>query len=911
MADDSQPSNNTQPNLPGIGETSNGPWALEDTLKKVLGVLQKDLANNARQNRNFDILNRNIDRLSQNISDSSSSDQNLQRKNINTAAETKKQLEDIKKASNRAAKAQEEAIRADKPSKNAARDNLLGGGGGGGGGVLGFVTNLAMKTGKGVMDAGKAIVDSGGDIAQATEGVARAIPGIGAILASSARMVNDTRNQFAQMAKTGQTFNGNMMEFANTAADAALSTSQAVQILGDNAEAAARIGGANFLRLQREVRSTTEQFGRFGLSVEDQAKVLGNFTEIQLMRGRRDQAQNAKAAADYTAKMVALAKATGQSIDSLMQNDKNLEKSADMFSASQAVYERFGKTAADNFERVYKDVSNKLVGTDAQKPVEALMANIGNWDSMVQSDLGQAFAQAGKLDDLVKLRDAMTSGNDGQVTKILQGISGELNNRDSDLAKRVGALSRTGNLDPALFAGMRDLTALSSDANKNTSALAAQMKTDNKGTGKATDLSTYDQNQTVVQEQLGKAYAAILNNAAQLQPALQQLTIAAAQMTAAFMASDVVKDTIGQFSGAVVDATQHMQDFISTLTVFDTLGSGLGWVIGKLMEFGGWLGKFTGIGEGWGKLLVAAGAWFGGKGLLGKAGSGIKSLFGFGEAGGAAAGAAEGAGAAAAKGLTGQLLKGAARGGILSAAFEGLGYLGPDGKALTMANVGRSAFKLAGGALGGAVGSLGGPLGTVAGGAVGYYGASKLSDYLFGPDEMKKAQARQPEKKEAPKPQPPAPRVRPAAPKPVPPINSQSDVDKRIAQIQSDYQKQNEEAMASIRRRVEAQASRPPAPIQPSQQARMVQPAALTRPVTPGVGLDPNHRDGKLSSTTTPIQHKRRNDEKVNFPVGDEMQNRQLQEMQNTNKWLAGIYANGKPPVRPKPSVVMYNGLWD
>lgn len=921
-ASGSSPANNTnqnQTNLTGLEDTSTGPWALEETLKKVLGVLQKDLSNNNRQNRNFDLLNRNIDKLTRSLSESASDGQELQRKNNTIEDATRKALEDIRKSSERAARAQEEIRRSDKPSKNQARDNLIGGGGGTKGGmILGAVKDIAMAGANKVLDAGKAIAQSGGDVSNAMAGVAAAVPAIGGLLAASVQVSTNARDQMAALAKTGQTFNGNMIQFANEAADAALSTGQAVAILGENADAAAKIGGSNFLRLQREVRSTTEQFGRFGLSVEDQAKVLGTFTEIQMMRGRRDQANNAKAAAEFTAKMTALSKATGQSIDSLLQNEKSLEESADLFSASQAVYERFGKQAADNFEAVYRDVSDKLVGTAAQKPVEQLMANIGNWNSFVQSEMGQTFARLGKLDDLEKLRNAALARDDGEVMRILQSLSKDITTVGSDDASRAAALARTGNLDPTLFAGLKSLVGLNPNLSKNADQLAQENKEENASSGQPGSVADYDQNMTVVQEQLGKAYSAVLQSSLALLPGLQQVTVAAAEMTATLLGSEVVQDAIVGFSNAMVDATQHMQEYMSSLSIFETFESGLGWILGKLMNFGSWLGEVTGIGEGLGQILAGVGAWFGGKALIGKAGKGIASFFGFGGAGAGAA-AAEGAGAAAGAGgilsRLGRFGAGAARGGVLSALFEGLGYVGEDGKALTERNILKSGINLLGGVAGGAVGSLAGPLGTVAGGAVGYAGAKKLSDWLLGPDEMKKPASKPAERQQETTPARPRPvpaQVRPAsAPRQV---NSEEDIRRRMAEIHDRQMKLQEETMASVRRRVEAQAATPPQPVRNSSNVSFG---------TPGVTVDSQTRqmeamykaglaykaDRAIETPTAKIK-KPTESAKVAFPVGDEMQNRQLQEMQTSNKLLAGIYYNTKPPVKPKPSVVMYNGGW-
>jgi hypothetical protein len=373
----------------------------------------------------------------------------------------------------------------------------------------------------------------------------------------------------------------------------------------------------------------------------------------------------------------------------------------------------------------------------------------------------------------------------------------------------------------------------------------------------------------------------------------------------------------------MVDATQHVSDFISTLTLFDSVGSGLSYVIGKLMEFGGWLGRFTGIGEGLGKILTAAGAWFGGKklagSLLGMGGRAARGAAGAGAAGGAAQGGLmaglRGLAGGGIRGLASGAARGLLRGGLLGAAFEGLGYLGPNGKALTGRNVLRSIISMGGGIAGGALGSVGGPVGTVAGGALGYAGAKYLADKLLGPDDMKQVQTQVQRGREERTPPPPRPiaqvRARPDTTE-RDHLRNQEEVTRRIAEVQAKYRKDNEEAMAAIRRRVEAQAARPPAPIQntgqPARPTTGPAPASIRRPESHSRPMSVNEIN-KMATTAARLARPT-DTSRVDFPVGDEMQNRQLQEMQTTNKLLAGIYVNGRPVVRPKPSVVMYNGGW-
>lgn len=923
MADDASSTPQTnQPGLQGFGEAATGPWALEETLKKVLSALQKDINNNVRQNRNFDILNRNIDRLSNIISDNNDNTQEYQRKETTGSARSQKVLDDIKKSSTRAAKAQEEANRSDKPSKNSARDNLLNGGGGGGrgGGFFGIVKDAAMKTGRGVLDAGKAIIDSGGDIAAATEGVARAIPGIGAILASSSRMVNEARDQFATVAKTGQTFNGRLTDIANAAAQFGLSTKQVVSILSDNSEIAAKIGGTNFLRLQREVRSTTEKFGRFGLTVEDQAKVVGIFSEMQLMRGNREQANSAKAAAEYTAKMAALAKLTGKSIDDLAKTQQDLSIDADVYTAVQKMADRFGPAAAESTQRLIDNIIPQF-DEKTQGTMKDLVTSFANTGSISQSELGQALIRGNREDLIPVLEKSLKSGNEGQLLSTLRSIGQEGMAVNSTLRRQTSNVNfgygDQGNVIAAFgsFAKISDAQVKGLDA--ATAGLKASMTPANPNDPNS--VAGFDQNQTVVQEQLSAAYAATLQNATNLQPALQQLTVAAAEMTAAFMGSDLVRDSISQFSAAVVDATQNMSSFIASLQAFDALEGAIGSVISAVMKFGDWLGKVTGIGSGAGQLAAGAGAWFGGKWLLGKAGDGVKSLFGGGKG---AAGAAESGAARGAAGLGAGAMRSLARGGLIGAGLEGLGYLLPGGKEFTLKNGLRSALRVGGGALGGlgggALGTLVAPgagttVGGIAGGMAGYAGGNWLAEKLLGPDDLRKIAPPAPPKqptaaKQQPKPVV-IPRVRATTPGGITPEH------REFAAKQADLKRRQDAYIASIKAKVDAQANantvQPVPATQPTQAHYAAMAAAASKGLTPAQREEmARQHKTHMASFTKPIDKKSAKDARVAFPTGDEMQNRQLQEMQMTNKILMGIYDNGQPKLKPKPAVVMYNGGW-
>lgn len=908
MADDASSSPQTnQPNLPGFGETSSGPWALEETLKKVLSTLQKDVGNNARQNRNFDILNRNIDRLTNVMSDSADDALDASRRENSAAAQTRRQLEDIRKSTERGAKASEEAKRANNPDKNKARDNLMGGGGGGGG-ALGMAKDIAMKGAKSVLQAGQAIMDSQGDLASATAGVAAAIPVFGGLLASASKMVNNARDQLAELATTGQTVNYSMIDFANAATSAGLSTGQAAKIISANSTASAKLGTTGFLDLQMSVRRVTEKMGRFGYSLDDQAKITASFYENQMTRGNRAQAKNANAIADYTAKLSTLSKLTGKSIDTLLEEEKQIAESPDVFAAANRIFQRDGQQAADNFYKVVNDVTHEM--PDSLKGMsEQMLSDYGKYGSIATSELGSVLANSGAGDIVKEIDAAISSGDAKAYADAMKKLSARGAQVGSDLAIHLSDLaSSTG---PAAESAKRVITgmrAFQASNDKVTDLKGQTQETKDQAAG--SDTATFDQNQTQTQIALSNAYAKTLVNAEALTPALNQLTIAAADMTAAFMGSQMVQDATTGFANSLIDATQHMEQWMQSMTAFEGLESVLGSVIGTVLDFGGKLGELIGIGDGLGRILTGLGAWFGGKALLGKAADGAKSLFGFGgkAAAGGAAGAAEAAGGSTLASLGRGALRGVAGGGLIGSLFEGVQYFGENGKDFSWRNLARSGIRVLGGATGGALGAAGGTLvapgvgtavGGVAGGAAGYAGADRFATWLLGEDTYR-GTGTKPGQKPPARPTPkanPIPTVQGTLhPKSATEVAAEGLAARRAAQAAA-LKKQQDDYRARARAAAQAR-NATPQPVKPTVPASPVHPQAA-RPARGGQPAQHPTQAAAKPQTGT---------DKVAFPTGDEMQNRQLQEMQTTNKILMGIFGNGKQKLRPTPAVTMYNG---
>lgn len=752
MAEPTQPGNNQPPFTIGGDD---GPWALEETLKKVLTTLQKDLAVTTREARTIDTLNRNVDRLINVIDRGNTSSNITNRKEVSAAEQSRRALQDIQKSSKRAVASQEELARATKQSKEAARQALLGGGGGGPGGrgaagaVLGVAKAGVQKLWNSVSSAGQAILQSGGDIQSATQGVAAALPLLGGIMGAAVGMVHQTQEYMNSMAKVGQTFNGSMVTFSQTAAKSALSMGQTAAILTENSQTVSKLGANEFLKLQLNVRRSTEQFGRFGLSIEDQSKIISGFYESQMSLGRRQNATNQRAISDYTAKLSTLSRLTGKSIEQLLEEQQAAADSPDVYAAATRVFERYGKQAAENFQDVVGQ--SRQVLPDAMKDLsENLLSDYGKYGTIASSDLGAALTSAGRGDIVKQLDQAISSGNAEAYTSVLGRISKDAQEFGNPIRSVLTNLSLGS--DAVSQAAKQVIAGTIATAKTNEAALndvkgeTAKTLADTYGG----DMAAITQQQTQTQIALGNAQTQLLEASTKLYPSLAKLAEVAAQATADLLQTQTARTAIDEFTAALSKAPGEIENMIGAMKAFSGLDGILSSVITGLMNFGGWLGKMTGIGEGWGQLIVgtlallapvrtAKALFTGGKALLGGA-AGMLGLGGRAGAGAAAAGGARAAGIAG-SGALGVAARAAGGIGGAYTLYEGASRAASSDK--TSDNVmGHGQAALGGALTGAAIGSvvpvIGTAVGALAGAAIGGLG-SILYDYFDDGDAVKKA----------------------------------------------------------------------------------------------------------------------------------------------------------------------------
>jgi voltage-gated potassium channel Kch len=169
------------------------------------------------------------------------------------------------------------------------------------------------------------------------------IPVVGQALNFLARDIDSNVEAFTQLAKTGATFGSSIVMLRRASADAVMPLTKFTDLIGTNSGLLAKLFGTvdqgipQITGLTRSLRDITEnEFAKFGLTLDDTSGFLTTFLELERARGnvsRMSQAQLLQGTADYTKNLVTLSKLTGESVDTL--NQQNMALAADGVFQSQ------------------------------------------------------------------------------------------------------------------------------------------------------------------------------------------------------------------------------------------------------------------------------------------------------------------------------------------------------------------------------------------------------------------------------------------------------------------------------------------------------------------------------------------------------------------------------------------------
>jgi len=169
------------------------------------------------------------------------------------------------------------------------------------------------------------------------------IPVVGKALNFLARDIDSNVEAFTQLAKTGATFGSSIVMLRRASADAVMPLTKFTDLIGSNSGLLAKLFGTvdqgipQITGLTRGLREITEDnFAKFGLTLDDTSGFLTTFLELERARGnvtRMGQAQLLQGTKEYTKNLVTLSKLTGESVDSL--NEQNMALAADGVFQSQ------------------------------------------------------------------------------------------------------------------------------------------------------------------------------------------------------------------------------------------------------------------------------------------------------------------------------------------------------------------------------------------------------------------------------------------------------------------------------------------------------------------------------------------------------------------------------------------------
>ena len=169
------------------------------------------------------------------------------------------------------------------------------------------------------------------------------IPKIGPVMRGFGKEIDSNVEAFKQLAKSGASFGSSIVMLREAQNRAGMPLTKFTDLIGTNSQMLAKLFGTvdqgvpQIAGLTRSLRDITERdFRQFGLTLDDTSGFLTTFLELERARGnttRMSQAQLLQGTAKYTKNLITLSKLTGESVDTL--NEQNMAMAADGVFQSQ------------------------------------------------------------------------------------------------------------------------------------------------------------------------------------------------------------------------------------------------------------------------------------------------------------------------------------------------------------------------------------------------------------------------------------------------------------------------------------------------------------------------------------------------------------------------------------------------
>lgn len=240
------------------------------------------------------------------------------------------------------------------------------------GAAMGLLSKIAGVAGDVMGTTAKSVVGFGNELYGASTNLsdfARHIPYVGSALESLAKIMDDTRNQFTNIATSGAAFSYDMGQFRLSARQAGLDLSEYTSFIRDNSEKMASFGGT-VTRGAMQVSRMTDAIGgelrqsllSMGLNFEEINESMAYYQYVTRAGSRnrlQDETAQAQAAASLTKNMLTLSKLTGKDIRQMQ--DKLAQEQMDI--AFQAEMSKLSKEQRDEMQKALTNAA--LYGEEA------------------------------------------------------------------------------------------------------------------------------------------------------------------------------------------------------------------------------------------------------------------------------------------------------------------------------------------------------------------------------------------------------------------------------------------------------------------------------------------------------------------------------------------------------------------
>ena len=321
---------------------------------------------------------------------------------------------------------------------------------------LKFLGKMVLSTGVAMAKTALALSDTTKSI-QSLEDIVDAgfgdIPYVGKLMKEFGREIDANVEAFTQLAKSGATFGSSIVMLRKAQADSMMPLTKFTDLIAKNSGTLAKLFGtvdqgvpqiAGFM--DSLGRLTIDEFSKFGLTLDDTSEYLGTFLELERARGnvsRMSQSQLLQGTADYTKNLVTLSKLTGESVDTL--NQQNLAMAADGVFQSQLNGMEAGRAAELNLgvsqlTPGLKQLAREVIGLGA--PISQTSKDL---EILSGGAFGDAIKEFKNTGDLVAFQNSIKSISDnamdggkafGQASLAGGGFAEALN----DIAANIGTI---------------------------------------------------------------------------------------------------------------------------------------------------------------------------------------------------------------------------------------------------------------------------------------------------------------------------------------------------------------------------------------------------------------------------------------------------------------------------------------